>query len=135
MSVHSLGFEGINMFRFMFILMFALAICACTNESSSSDKTMIKQVSCDRELPFSEKTLGNIKIKLFEPNDPNAPDIWQGPVCFSVNGAECGLDISLIKGVELGNDNHVVVSAFSGSIAHIYTVDPVTCTIVDYNTQ
>jgi hypothetical protein len=123
------------MHRFGLILVSALAICACSNESIANDKGKVKRVSCESELPFTEQRIGNITIKLFEPNDPSHPDIWQGPICFTVNGAECGLDISLIKGVEPGGNSHVVVNAFSGSVAHIYTVDPASCSIVDHKAR
>lgn len=46
----------------------------------------------------------------FEPNDPTTPGIWQGPVCFNVNGADCGFDISLIEGVELTFDQVIGVT-------------------------
>jgi hypothetical protein len=125
------------MFKHFFVLLTALAMGSCSNQSYSDDaaatnQAKVERVSCQSDLPFTEKKLGNIKVKLFEPNDPTKPDTWQGPVCFNVNGAECGLDISLIKGVELSGDGHVIVNAFSGSVAHIYTIDPVNCTILDY---
>ena len=125
------------MLKYIFVLLAVLSMGSCSNVSYFSDKASanqieVKRVSCQSDLPFTEKKLGNIKVKLFEPNDPSTPDIWQGPVCFNVNDAECGLDISLIKGVELDKNGHVIVNAFSGSIAHIYTIDPVNCTVVDY---
>jgi hypothetical protein len=67
-----------------------------------------------------------------EPDDPNSPTVWQGPICISLNQGkfDCVLDISLVKEVRCLKQNNalmIIINAFSGSNAFEHLIDPYSC--------
>ena len=76
---------------------------------------------CHATTDFTSRVVGPYTIKIFEPNDPKNPDIWQGPICVhsEIKKVDCGFALSLIKSVTPAQDrNSIDVVVFSGSNSH-----------------
>ena len=77
---------------------------------------------CHATVDFTSRVVGPYTIKIFEPNDPKNPDIWQGPICVhsEIKKVDCGFALSLIKSVTPAQDrNSIDVVVFSGTLTPI----------------
>lgn len=85
---------------------------------------------CESAATFTAIDVGAYTIKLFEPNEAKAPDIWQGPLCIESQSMKvaCGFDLSLIKRVTPSSDGQAIeVITFSGSNSYTTRITLSTC--------
>jgi len=126
-----------------FILLAAACGRAQTNRDAGTEAASpgreggyeVTRTTCDLDAPYTEIDLGRIRVQLFEPEPATPPEIWQGPVCIAIDSGpfDCGLEIDLVRGVEVSDTGHVIVHAFSGSSIHDYEIDPEACRILSEN--
>ena len=88
---------------------------------------------CHATVDFTSRVVVPYTIKIFEPNDPKNPDIWQGPICVhsEIKKVGCGFSLSLIKSVTPVQDrNSIDVVVFSGSNSRTARITLDTCKII-----
>jgi hypothetical protein len=84
-----------------------------------------------RQLAFDNgqnATLGAYSFHLAEPDRPDKPRAWQGPLTISSGGKSCEADVSLVTAVYASPDAPlVVVVAYSGSNTYVHFVSVSSC--------
>jgi hypothetical protein len=75
---------------------------------------------------------GRYRLDLGEPDDPNSPRAWQGPVRITGNNTRCTVsdDVAIIeRPMAIMDDRLLYLTTYSGSEVRVYVVDAATCAI------
>ena len=84
-----------------------------------------------RQLAFSngpDVTLGAYTFHLAQPDRPEKPTAWEGPLTIAFESKSCAADVSLVTAVYAApNAPFVVVVSYSGSNTYIHFVSISTC--------
>lgn len=109
-------------------------LAACSGGSESKPAVRVGTQLCDSTAPYTTLKLSDYTVRIFEPNDPQRPEIWQGPVCVAskTNNVDCGFELSLVKRVAPTADGDALeVSVFSGSNTRTVRIMLATCELTD----
>ena len=84
-----------------------------------------------RQLAFDNgqsTTFGAYSFRLAEPDRPDKPTAWQGPLTISSGGKSCAADVSLVTAVYAAPDApFVVVVTYSGSNTYVHFIAIASC--------
>src|SRR5450759_3331049 len=84
-----------------------------------------------RQLAFDNSQIarfGAYSFHLAEPDRPDAPTTWQGPLTISADGKSCAADVSLVKAVYASPDApFLVVVTYSGSNTYVHFINIASC--------
>ncbi|MDH2431350.1 hypothetical protein QCD60_02105 [Pokkaliibacter sp. MBI-7] len=106
------------------------ALSACADEVGRAVTVMSGPHCPTDQLPYTRQQVGDYQVYMYEPDNAEAPQIWQGPVCIEAQklASACQLDFGLIKQVRAGQlPGTVSITTFSGSNATEHEVDPAKC--------
>ncbi len=112
-------------------LIFATLVFLCGNSNAFS-ADQVEADLCHSSARYTELKSKVYSIKIFNPDNPTYPEIWQGPVCVTniLNSSQCGVELSLIKAVKILPDSKVFIAeVFSGSNAETIRVNLENCEI------
>lgn len=106
-----------------------LLLHAVTYTAACSHVSSIAPNTCpDGDFTLSQQ--GAYEVRLYSPDDPTNPSVWQGPLC-AVNletQAFCIKEYSLIKNIRLlGAESVLEVETFSGSVSGVSRLDLMLC--------
>jgi len=97
-----------------------------TQKFSSADESE----NCQFDGNFTSIDLTGYRVKIFNPNDIEQPDIWEGPVCIinTKKNTACSSEVSLIKSVNVSSDEkYLLVNQYSGSNETIVKIEMDSC--------
>lgn len=103
-----------------------IALCvvaACLAQEAQSPAFRALHITANAGAP-----LGKYTLRLAEPDDPEKPTQWQGPLTIAKAGITCTADLSLVSGVYAAPaEPYVVAVSASGSSTFIHFIDLDTC--------
>ena len=86
-----------------------------------------------RQLAFDNGQVarfGAYSFHLAEPDRPDAPTAWQGPLTISADGKSCAADVSLVTAVYASPDApFLVVATYSGPNTYVHFINIASCTV------
>ncbi|PXF32434.1 hypothetical protein WH50_04930 [Pokkaliibacter plantistimulans] len=112
------------------VLASVTALSACADEAASAAGSINGPHCPTDKVPYTRQQVGEYQVYMYEPDNAESPQIWQGPVCIEAQtlASACQLDLGLIKQVGAGQQPGTVsITTFSGSNATEHLVDPVKC--------
>lgn len=84
-----------------------------------------------RQLAFKngqDATLGANSFRLAEPDRPDKPTAWQGPLTISSGSKSCDADVSLVTAVYASPDApYLIVVTYSGSNTYVHFIATSNC--------
>lgn len=99
--------------RLSVVLILFLHVSGCAGSNGGSRETTFVEIAGGGPAP------GNVVIEIENPDDPDAPTLWDGPVNVSgPNRAACSIPVSLISRVFADGASMLVVS-LSGSTTYL----------------
>lgn len=112
------------------VVFFTVVLASCDQPFTQSFSSAAESENCQIDGDFTSIDLAGYQVKMFNPNDLEQPDIWEGPVCIvnTKKNTACSSEISLIKSVRISNDEkYLLVNQFSGSNETIIKVAMDSC--------
>src|SRR5512141_1384590 len=86
-----------------------------------------------RQLAFDNSQIarfGTYSFHLAEPDRPDKPTAWQGPLTISAAGKSCAADVSLVTAVYASaGAPFIVVITYSGSNTYVHFINIASCEV------
>lgn len=123
------------LFRTFFrILILLLVVNINYSESQAKDFYHVSGRICNGNGVFNEFEAGGYLVRVYEPDNRDRPEIWQGPICLvrKYDNASCVFELSLIKNIRvLENGEQIEVVVFSGSNSRLVFINLANCRMVE----